>query len=467
MARSITLIPVITEETNNEVTQAIKKRVAAYCRVSTDQEMQLNSFEAQTRFYREKIEANPEYELAGIYADEGISGTSTKNRDQFNKMIDDCKANKIDMIITKSISRFARNTLDCLNYVRLLKGLGIGIMFEKEGINTLDSTGETLLTILSSLAQEESLSLSLNSTWGVRRRFEQGKVTINEKRFLGYDKDSEGNLIINEKQAVIVKRIYKDFLDGKGTAHITRELEEEKIKNWNGTSKWYESTIKSILQNEKYKGDAILQKTYTVDFLTKKRVENTGKLPKYYVEESHPAIIEPETWEAVQLEIERRKNFCMEHGIKNLDTRIPFGGKVLCGICGSVYNRKTWMQPDGTKRKVWMCSNRYKEKGIKGCESKHIDEEILKKAFIKVFNVLVENKQHFFQKWEEEVKEADALKKYRLKECLDILEIATQMREFDEDLCLKMLEQIQVVDGINKLVVVLLNGNSIECENNN
>lgn len=467
MARSITLIPVITEETTNEVTQVIKKRVAAYCRVSTDQEMQLNSFEAQTRFYREKIEANPEYELAGIYADEGISGTSTKNRDQFNKMIDDCKANKIDMIITKSISRFARNTLDCLNYVRLLKGLGIGVVFEKEGINTLDSTGETLLTILSSLAQEESLSLSLNSTWGVRRRFEQGKVTINEKKFLGYDKDSEGNLIINETQAVIVRRIYKDFLDEKGTAHITRELEQEKVKNWNGTTKWYESTIKSILQNEKYKGDAILQKTYTVDFLTKERVKNTGKVPKYYVEESHPAIIAPETWQAVQLEMERRKKFCMEHGIKNLDTRIPFGGKVICGICGSVYSRKTWMQPDGTKRKVWMCSNRYKEKGVKGCESKHVNEEVLQKAFVAAFNELVTNKQYFLEKWKGELEDSNALKQYRLNEFIGILEQEEKQEQFNESLCLRILEQIELFDNKGTMHITLLDGMSMKCENNN
>ena len=458
MARSITLIPVITEETNNEVTQVIKKRVAAYCRVSTDQEMQLNSFEAQTRFYREKIEANPEYELAGIYADEGISGTSTKNRDQFNKMIDDCKAGKIDMVISKSISRFSRNTLDCLNYVRLLKGLGIGVLFEKEGINTLDSTGETLLTILSSLAQEESLSLSLNSTWGVRRRFEQGKVTINEKKFLGYEKDSEGNLIINNKQATIVKRIYKDFLDGKGAAHITRELEEEKVINWNGTAKWYESTIKSILQNEKYKGEALLQKSYTVDFLTKKRVKNMGDVPQYYVQESHPAIIDPETWEAVQLEIERRKSFCEQHNIKKLDTRIPFWGKVICGECGSAYSRKTWMQPDGSKRKVWMCSNRYKTKGVKGCESKHIDEAELKKAFVEVFNELVANKQYFLEKWRDALEDRDALKQYRLNEFIGILESSTRINTFDEDLCLEMLKHIQVVDGMNKLVVVLGDG---------
>lgn len=465
MARSITLIPVITEETNNEVTQAIKKRVAAYCRVSTDQEMQLNSFEAQTRFYREKIEANPEYELAGIYADEGISGTSTKNRDEFNRMIADCKAGKIDMIISKSISHFARNTLDCLNYVRLLKGLGIGVVFEKEGINTLDSTGETLLTILSSLAQEESLSLSLNSTWGAKRRFEQGKVTINEKKFLGYDKDSEGNLIINNKQAAIVKCIYQAFLDGKGTGHITRELEQEKIKNWNGNTKWYESTIKSILQNEKYKGDAILQKTYTVDFLSKTRVKNDGKVPRYYVKESHPAIIEPETWEAVQLEMERRKSFCEKHNIKKLDTRIPFWGKVICGECGTVYNRKTWMQPDGSKRKVWMCSNRYRTKGVKGCESNHLDEELLKTAFVEVLNALIENKEYFFIKWEAEMENSNLLKKYRLNTFVRILDSAKPIKVFDEKLCHMMLDHIREVDGNNSLVVTLLDGTSMECKN--
>lgn len=466
MARSITFIPVRTEETNDEVGPLIKKRVAAYCRVSTDQEMQLNSFEAQRRFYEDKIKANLEYELAGIYADEGISGTSTKKREQFNKMIADCKANKIDMIITKSISRFARNTLDCLQYVRMLKELGIAIMFEKEGINTLDSTGETLLTILSSLAQEESLSLSLNSTWGVRRRFEQGKVTINEKKFLGYDKDSEGNLIINNKQAAIVKRIYKDFLDGKGTAHITRALVEEKVKNWNGTTKWYESTIKSILQNEKYKGEALLQKSYTVDFLTKKRVKNTGDVPQYYVQESHPAIIEPETWDAVQLEMQRRKAFCEEHGIKNLDTRMPFLGKIICCECGAAYSRKTWMKPDGkSKRKVWMCSNRYKAKGVKGCDSKHIDEEVLKAAFINVFNTLVENMEHFLEKWQAEMENGNFLKKYRLKSFIEILESARPIEMFDENLCLMTLGHIQAVDGNNSLVITLLDGTSMECKN--
>src|SRR5665647_3528564 len=208
MAKNITLIPARTDRSNlAQNLEPKKKRVAAYCRVSTDQAEQLSSYEAQVNYYTTYINGNPDYELAGIYADEGFSGTNTKKREQFNRMIEDCKAGKIDMIITKSISRFARNTLDCLNFVRLLKDLGIGVMFEKENINTLDSKGEVLLSILSSLAQDESRSISENSTWGIRRRFEQGKVIVNHIKFLGYDKDDKGNLIINEAQAKTVRHI--------------------------------------------------------------------------------------------------------------------------------------------------------------------------------------------------------------------------------------------------------------------
>ncbi len=205
--------------------------MAAYCRVSTDQLEQLSSYEAQVAYYTAFIANHPDYEMGGIYADEGISVTNTKKREQFNKMIEDCKVGKIDMIITKSISRFARNTLDCLNYVRMLKDLGIGIIFEKENINCLDSKGEVLLTILSSLAQDESRSISENCTWGIRRRFEQGKVMVNHTKFMGYDKDENGNLVINEKQAKVVRRIYTDYLNGKGTNRIAYELENESIRN--------------------------------------------------------------------------------------------------------------------------------------------------------------------------------------------------------------------------------------------
>ena len=300
MARNITVIPAKAKRTNlAENIEPQKKRMAAYCRVSTDQAEQLSSYEAQVNFYTGFINNHPDYEMAGVYADEGISGTNTKKREQFNKMIEDCKAGKIDIIITKSISRFARNTLDCLNYVRLLKDLGIGVIFEKENINTLDSKGEVLLSILSSLAQDESRSISENSTWGIRRRFEQGKVHVNHTKFLGYDKDENGELVINEKQAKIIRRIYAEYLDGKGTNRIAKDLERDKVPKWDGTFKWYESSIRKMLSNEKYKGDALLQKTYTVDFLSKKRAENDGDVPQYYVENSHPAIIDKDTWEAV------------------------------------------------------------------------------------------------------------------------------------------------------------------------
>lgn len=225
-------------------------RVAAYCRVSTDQEEQLLSYENQVRFYTESINSNPEYECARIYADEGISGTNTKKRDEFNRMIMDCRAGKIDRIITKSISRFVRNTLDCLNYVRELKRLGIGVTFEKEAIDTLDAKGEVLLTILSSLAQDESRNISENSTWGIRKRFEIGQHKMSTKRFLGYDADENGKLVVNKQQAKIVKRIFMDFLWGKTTDYIKQIFEREGVINWDGGTRWQSTTIASMPENE-------------------------------------------------------------------------------------------------------------------------------------------------------------------------------------------------------------------------
>jgi DNA invertase Pin-like site-specific DNA recombinase len=418
-------------------------------------------------YYTALINANPEYEMAGLFADEGISGTNTKKREQFNAMIDACKEGKIDLVLTKSISHFARNTLDCLKYVRLLKDLGIGIVFEKEGINTLDSNGEVLLTILSSLAQEESNGLSLSTTWGIRRRFEQGKVTINHTKFMGYDKDEEGKLIINETHARIVRRIYKEYLDGKGTNRIARELERDKIKNWRGKTKWYESTVRSMLQNEKYKGDALLQKTYTVDFLSKKRVENNGEVPQYYVEESHPAIIEPELWRAVQLEMERRKKYCEDHGIVKLDYASSghfLCGRVICRECGNVYFRKTWMSTDVRYKKiVWICSNKYVSKGVKGCSSGHIDDTVLKKVFVTCFNTLLENKQHFLEKWQGEIQEGNALKRYRLKEIIKVIEEQGKLEEFDENLLLKVLDHITLAEG-KVIILKFLDGTELKCE---
>lgn len=437
--------------------------MAAYCRVSTDQLEQLSSYEAQVNYYTNYIENHPDYEMAGIYADEGITGTNTKKRDQFNKMIKDCKARKIDMIITKSISRFARNTLDCLNYVRELKELGVGVIFEKENINTLDSKGEVLITILASLAQDESRSISENSTWGIRRQFEQGKVRVNHKKFLGYDKDEEGELIINKEESKIIKRIYKDYLDGKGANRIARELEEEGIPNWSGKPKWYESSIRKMLSNEKYKGDALLQKTYTVDFLTKERAVNNGEVPMYYVEKSHPAIIDKEMWEAVQLEMQRRKDYMERHGVRQLDfAKVednPFTGRVICGNCGSAFGRKTWNSTDeNLKRRVWQCNKKYEVKGKIKCRNKHVDEEVLYKAFVSSFNALVENRDYFIEKWKAE--DGDELRRHRAREFIGIIE-KEEIDEFDIDLYFRMVEKMVVFE--DRVIVRMLEGTEVEC----
>ncbi len=382
-------------------------------------------------------------------------------------MIEDCKAGKIDMIITKSISRFARNTLDTLTFVRMLKDLGVEVYFEKENIRTLDSKGEVLLSILSSLAQDESRSISENSTWGIRRRFEQGKLQINHTKFLGYDKDESGNLIINEKQAKIVRRIYQEFLNGKGPNRIAKDLEIDGVPNWNGKVKWYEGSIRKMLCNEKYKGDALLQKTYTIDFLSKKRADNCGQVPQYYVEDSHPAIIDKETWEVVQLEMERRRAYALEHGIQKLEhatTTNPFAGRVICGTCGKIYGRKVWNSTDERLRRlIWRCNGKYPAKGNKGCESRHIDDGGLYQAFVNVFNVMVENKDYFISKWRECLGSANVLVRYKAKRFVVIMSNAKPITEFNIDLYFAVVEKITVYDG-GRLIVSLLDGTDIECE---
>ena len=382
-------------------------------------------------------------------------------------MIEDCKARKIDMVITKSISRFARNTLDTLTYVRLLKDLGIEVFFEKENIKTLDSKGEVLLSILSSLAQDESRSISENSTWGIRRRFEQGKLHINHTKFLGYDKDKNGNLVINPKQAKIVKRIYEDFLDGKGANRIARELENDGTLNWNGRAKWYEGSIRKMLTNEKYKGDALLQKTYTVDFLSKKRADNNGEVPQYYVEDSHPAIIDKEMWEAVQLEMERRRNFALKYGIQKLEyatTDNPFAGRVICGSCGRVFGRKVWNSTsEKLRRIVWQCNGKYLAKGEKGCGSRHIDDAVLYQAFVDVFNAMVEQKGYFLEKWQKSLASNNVLVQYKARQFIRILTEAMVIKEFDVNLYFALTEKITVYEN-GRLMVSLLDGTDIECE---
>ena len=278
---NVMVIPAKRQVGNNiKKAEKPKLRVAAYCRVSTDSDEQATSYEAQIEHYTEYLSKNPEWVLAGIFADDGITGTNTKKRDEFNRMIEECHDGNIDMIITKSISRFARNTLDCLKYIRELKDLNISVFFEKESINTMDAKGEVLLTIMASLAQQESQSLSQNVKLGIQYRYQQGKVQINHNRFLGYTKDADGNLVIEPEQAEIVRRIYREYLQGLSMDKIAAGLEADGILTGAGKTKWHTSTINKILRNEKYIGDALLQKTYTTDFLTKKRIKNNGTVPQ-------------------------------------------------------------------------------------------------------------------------------------------------------------------------------------------
>ena len=335
-----------------------KLRVAAYCRVSTDSDEQATSYEAQIEHYTDYISTNPEWSLAGVYADDGISGTDTKKRDEFNRMIDDCNAGNIDMIITKSISRFARNTLDCLKYIRKLKDINIPVYFEKESINTMDAKGEVLLTIMASLAQQESQSLSQNVKLGLQYRYQQGKVQVNHNRFLGYTKDEDGNLVIDPEQAEVVRRIYREYLSGYSMDGIAKGLESDGILTGAGKKKWYPTTVKKILMNEKYYGDALLQKTYTTDFLSKKRVRNTGIVPQYYVENDHEAIIPKELYLLVQEEMFRRKSVKGADGSKTCYSgKHYFSQIVVCGECGEFYRRVHWSN-HGKKVVMWRCKKR-------------------------------------------------------------------------------------------------------------
>ena len=386
MPKVVKIIPATLEEfTSTPIDKYNKKKVAAYARVSTDSEEQASSYETQVKYYSSYIKNKHEWDFAGVYTDEEISGTSTKKREGFKSMVQDALDGKIDLIITKSVSRFARNTVDSLTTVRLLKEKGVEVYFEKENIWTLDSKGELLITIMSSLAQEESRSISENCTWGIRKRFEEGKVKMSYGSFLGYEKDDNGNIVINEREATIVRYIYSRYLQGIAPNTIAKELEDKEVKNVRGKVKWYGSTIKSMLQNEKYTGNAILQKTYSTDFLSKKRKVNNGEVPKYYVENSHPSIITKEQFELVQKEFEKRGNLKS----KNIN-RSVFANKVICGDCGSVYTTKTWHSTTKYKRIIFQCSNKYKNKVR--CTTPHFYEEELKQIALNAINDLIKDK---------------------------------------------------------------------------
>ena len=379
MGRKVTVIPPIAEMQGESRIDMRPKRVAAYCRVSTDREEQEHSFETQKAMYTEMIMMKPSWQTAGIYADEGITGTVAKKRPGFMKMIEDCRKGKIDMIVTKSVSRFSRNNLDCLMYVRELKQLGIPIIFEKEGINTIQVSSELLLTLFGALSQAESESISMNVKLGIRQSLKNGNVRFSYKTFLGYRKGADGQPEIVPEQADIVRRIYNDFLAGATYLEIAKRLTEENVPTMGGGNRWFSERIKSILKNEKYKGDALLQKTYITDPISKRVKKNNGELPMYYVENSHPAIIERRIFDSVQEEIARRAG---KKKVKQTGTKTELGrysGKyaltelLYCGECGTPYRRCTWSR-DGKKKIVWRCVSRL-DYGKKYCKNSPSVEE--------------------------------------------------------------------------------------------
>lgn len=395
--RIITVMPPDPALLREQKRRAKKLRVAAYCRVSTDQDEQQNSYESQISYFSDKIERNPDWTMAGIFADEGISGTNAKKRPEFLKLMDLCKRGKVDMILAKSISRFARNTVDCLSYIRMLKEMNITVIFEKEGINTAEMTSELMISFMSAFAQAESESLSMNVTWGKRRSFQNGKVSFQYSRFYGYEKGDDGQPQIVPEQAEVVRRIFKTYLAGYSLKQIKAELERENVPSSTGKPEWSVHSLQYMIRNEKYIGDAILQKTYMVDFMTKKTKKNNGEVPKYYISNNHAPIVERHIFNQVQEEIARRAG---KRKVSQKTTRTENGkysGKyalselLICGDCGAHYRRVTWAR-GGIKRIVWRCINRL-EHGTKFCkESPTIEENRLHDAIIDAFYRLEEYK---------------------------------------------------------------------------
>ncbi|MBQ9347839.1 MAG: recombinase family protein [Oscillibacter sp.] len=395
-ARKVRIIPAVQKTAGQSRNRDGTKRVAAYCRVSTDSEEQLNSYAAQKAYYTQLIKENPEWELAGIFADAGISGTSMKNRTQFNRMIAACKKGEIDLIYTKSLSRFARNTVDCLEVVRSLKAMGIGVVFEKENINTLTATSEFLITLFSGFAQAESESLSRNVLWGKQKSMEAGNVPFQYKKMLGYEKGPDGNPQIVEAEAETVRRIYRMYLRGASLGTIEQELAADGVPTAEGVTAWSRQVIRNILTNEKYAGDAILQKTYVTDCISKKVRKNNGERTKYYVENHHAGIVSREVYQRVQEEMSRRdsKRKVMQKSAKTEQGK--YSGKyalselLVCGECGSPYKRCTWSK-NGTKRIVWRCVSRL-EYGKKYCHmSPTMDEDRIQRGIVTALNQYAAN----------------------------------------------------------------------------
>lgn len=424
------MIPATKKITADTTDKYHQLRVAAYCRVSTEQEEQQNSYQVQIDYYTDLINKNKEWELAGIFADEGISGTQTKKRTEFNKMIRLCKKRKIDLVLCKSISRFARNTVDTLEYVRQLKDLGIGVIFEKENINTLTMTSEFMIALYGSFAQAESESISKNVSWGVEKAFRDGKVRYNYKQLYGYRKGEDGKPEIISEEAKVVKLIYELYLDGYTLRKISQYLRDLNIPRRDYPI-WSLDSINSMLSNEKYVGDALLQKSYTVNCITHKKVKNNGEKAKYLVTDAHKGIIDRDTYNLVQQEITRRSSMrkksdkCVTEQGK-YSSKYALSEVMVCSECGAAYRRQIW-NIHGKKCPVWRCLSRL-DNGSRYCKrSPSIHEDKLHRAILSAINEYYDCKDSIKELLKSNVEQAMA--GVSLKETK---EIQKRLREIDD-----------------------------------
>ena len=398
--RIVEIIPATWNPTDESSREIRKLRVAAYCRVSTELEQQQSSYDIQIEYYTRHIMQNPNWIFAGVFADDGRSATNTFRRDDFNQLMNQCMKGKVDMVITKSISRFARNTVDCISWVRKLKEKNVAVYFEKENLNTLDDSTEMILTILSSQAQEESRAISTNVKWGYARKFEKGEST--RQRSYGFRKAPTGEMCIVEEEAAVIRNMARWFLDGDSLERIKHRLEDAGIETTTGKKTWSTGTIYNILTNEKIMGDVLLQKTFTADYLTKRRVKNSGQQKQYYVKNHHEAIIPKTVYYKIQEEIARRSSLKKAGTRKGktaqgvYSSKYALTGIMVCNECGAHYRRTTWAK-NGKKVIVWRCINRL-EHGTKRChESPTLKEEVIQEAIMgKLHSLSIDQEEENF-----------------------------------------------------------------------
>lgn len=445
MAKNVTMIPARPQA--KEKRQYRKLRAAAYCRVSSDTEEQLNSYKNQIEYYTNRISSNPDWEPVRVFADEGISGVSTLKRSEFNEMIEMCKKGEIDVIVTKSIHRFARNTLDAVKYVRMLRAMNINVIFEQEGLQGINPNDEQFITIHASMAQNYSQTLSENVKWGYKRCFAKGEVYFGGKMF-GYKRREDGEIEIVPHEAEAVRLIYTLYLDGYSTKQIAKVLESKGVLTTRGNKKWNHAVIEEMLANEKYTGDAISQKTFVSDVLNKKQIKNTGQLPQYFVKNNHEGIISREMFKSVQFERTRRKSMVPVMGKTKTNAgryapKYALTGLMLCGECGYHYRRTIWYRKSGTKV-VWRCTNRL-DNGSRFCRNSHtISEPALHKTLAKFITGLASTKAELVENlngYTAEVIEQETGSK-RKRELEQMLELNS-----------KRMEQILSADIVNEATI--------------